>query len=145
MLYWTSNIQAIGIDNNPDHKERAVSATPDLLNLFTDPAVALLYFLSVILLSQAALFMALGQRFRGPRERGATRYALASVGVMLAWLVLMVGAMVILITGRPPGSILPPLDRAVNALVAVLVGRGFLTADRTVRNVMEREAARRVS
>src|SRR5258708_33982919 len=115
MLYWTSNIQAIGIDNNPDHKERAVSATPDLLNLFTDPAVALLYFLSVILLSQAALFMALGQRFRGRRERAATRYAVASTGVMLAWLVLMVGAMGGLVTRLPARGILPPLDRAVMA------------------------------
>src|SRR5258708_31208398 len=103
MLYWTSNIQAIGIDNNPDHKERAVGATPDLLNLFTEPAVALLYFLSVILLSQAALFMALGQRFRGPREGGAARYAVASAGVMLAWLGLMVGAVSSLITGKPAG------------------------------------------
>ena len=62
-----------------------MSAAPDLLNLFTEPAVALLYFLSVILLSQAALFMALGQRYRSRREITASRYVIASLGVMLAW------------------------------------------------------------
>src|SRR5450432_3093565 len=111
-----------------------LSATPDLLNLFSDPAVALLYFLSVILLSQAALFMALGQRLRGRLERSATRYAVASTGVMLSWLVLMVGAMIVLITGQPARVILPPLDRAVMAMVALLVGWAFLTAQSGSRN-----------
>ncbi len=109
-----------------------MGAPSDLLNLFTEPAVALLYFLSVILLSQAALFMALGQRLRGRAERGASRYALASIGVMLAWIVLMIGAMVVLITGRPAGSILPPIDRAVNALVVLLIGWAFLTAEQQI-------------
>ncbi len=85
-----------------------MSATPDLLNLFTEPSVALLYFLSVILLSQAALFMALGQRLRGRRENSASRYAQASLGVMLSWMVLMVGAIVVLVTRTPSGLILPP-------------------------------------
>src|SRR5258708_2754172 len=73
--------------------------------------------------------MALGQRFRGPREGGAARYGVASAGVMLGWLVLMVGAMISLITGKPAGLILPPLDRAVSAIVLVVVGWAFLTAD----------------
>ena len=106
-----------------------MSATPDLLNLFTEPSVALLYFLSVILLSQAALFMALGQRLRGRRENSASRYAQASLGVMLSWMVLMVGAIVVLVTRTPSGLILPPLDRAVSAMVVLLVGWAFLTAN----------------
>jgi signal transduction histidine kinase len=106
-----------------------VGATPDLLNLFSNSAVALLYFLSVILLSQAALFMALGQRLRGPSERGAARYAAASIGVMAAWIVMMIGAMVVLVTRKPSEAILPPLDRAVSVMVVLLVGWAFLTAD----------------
>ncbi len=107
-----------------------MGATPDLLNLFIDPPVALLYFLSVILLSQAALFMALGQRMRGgPVERTAGRYAIASLGVMIAWIVLMIGAMVVLVTHNPAAAILPPLDRAVSTMVLLLIGWGFLTAD----------------
>ncbi len=103
--------------------------TPDLLNLFSNPAVALLYYLSVILLSQAALFMALGQKVRGPMERSAARYATASIGVLAAWGVMMIGAMVVLVTRKPVGAILPPLDRAVSAMVVLLVGWAFLTAD----------------
>lgn len=106
-----------------------MSGTPDLLNLFVEQPVSLLYFLSVILLSQAALFMALGQRLRGPSERAAGRYALASTGVMASWVVLMIGAMVVLISRKPAGLILPPLDRAVNTMVVLLVGWAFLTAD----------------
>jgi signal transduction histidine kinase len=106
-----------------------LGATTDLLSMFTEPAVALLYYLSVILLSQAALFMALGQRLRGRVERSAARYALASIGVMLSWIIMMLGAMAVLITGRPVGAILPPIDRAVNAMVVLLVGWAFLTAD----------------
>src|SRR5258708_23635329 len=106
-----------------------MTATPDLLNLFSEPSVALLYFLSVILLSQAALFMALGQRLRGRRENSASRYAQASLGVMLSWMVLMVGAIVVLVTRTPSGLILPPLDRAVSAMVVLFVGWAFLTAN----------------
>jgi signal transduction histidine kinase len=106
-----------------------VSGTPDLLNLFVEQPVSLLFFLSVILLSQAALFMALGQRLRGPAERAAGRYALAATGVVSAWVVLMIGAMIVLITRKPAGLILPPLDRAVNAMVVLLIGWAFLTAD----------------
>ncbi|MEP7286341.1 MAG: ATP-binding protein [Chloroflexota bacterium] len=112
-----------------------MGATPDLLNLFAGSAVALLYFLIVILLSQAALFMALGQRFRGSREVAASRYTLASVGVMLAWMVLMIGALVALLTHRPVELILPPLDRAVSAIVILLVGWAFLTARQPVQMV----------
>ncbi len=102
---------------------------PDLLNLFVEPSVALLYFMSVIVLSYAALFMALGQRMRGPVEREAGRYALASLGVAVAWMILMVGAMAVLITSRPAATIMPPLDRAVGALVVLLIGWAFLTAN----------------
>ncbi len=110
-----------------------MGATPDLLNLFSNSAVALLYFLSVILLSQAALFMALGQRLRGPSERSAARYAMASVGVMAAWIVMMIGAMVVLLTRKPAEAILPPLDRAVSVMVVVFVAWAFLTADQQDR------------
>jgi len=110
-----------------------VGATPDLLNLFIEPPVALLYFLSVILLSQAALFMALGQRMRGgPTERVAGRYTVASLGVMIAWIVLMIGAMVVLVTRTPAATILAPLDRAVSTMVVLLVAWGFLTADQQI-------------
>src|SRR5437868_6860642 len=100
-----------------------------MLELFIKPPVALLYFLSVILLSQAALLMALGQRLRGPLERAVGRYAIASLGVMACWITLMIGAMVVLLSRQPSGLILPPLDRAISAMVVLLIGWAFLTAD----------------
>lgn len=106
-----------------------MDAPPNLLNLFVEPTGALLYFLAVFILSQAALFMALGQRLRGNQERAAGRYALASFGVVIAWIALMVGALVVLLTRTPSGAVLPPLDRAVSTLIVLIVGWAFVTAD----------------
>jgi signal transduction histidine kinase len=103
---------------------------PNLLTLFAEPSVALLYYMLVIALSCAAFFMALGQRMRGKEEAGAGRYARATFGITLAWLALMVGAVGVLLAGQPPDAILPPLDRAVGALVAAFAGWAFVTADR---------------
>ncbi|HRE48777.1 MAG TPA: ATP-binding protein [Aggregatilineales bacterium] len=103
---------------------------PNVLTLFAEPSVVLLYFMSVIVLSCAALFMALGQRMRSTMEKAAGRYALAAGGVAVAWLLLMVGAVVVLLTNTPSGAVMPPLDRAVGALVVALVGWVFLVADR---------------
>ena len=99
---------------------------PDLLTLFADPSVALLYFMSLIIFSFAALFMALGQRLRGPAEKLAGRYALASAGVALSWIALMAGAGIVIVSGQTSGAILPPLNRAAGAMVVLLVGWAFL-------------------
>jgi signal transduction histidine kinase len=104
--------------------------TPDLLSLFTDSSVALLYFMCVVLFSYAALFIALGQRLRGPAEVGAARYTVAALAVSAAWMSLIIGAMAILVSGQPSEKILPPLDRAVSAMVVLLVGWAALTAER---------------
>ncbi|MBE2193242.1 MAG: hypothetical protein IAE83_03625 [Anaerolinea sp.] len=102
---------------------------PNVLTLFAEPAVALLYYMTVIILSCAALFMALGQRMRGETEKAASRYMIASAGVTVSWLLLMVGAVVVLLTNQPSAAIMPPLDRAVGALVVALVGWAFLVTD----------------
>src|SRR5258706_5689970 len=82
-------------------KGAAVGAPSDMLELFIKPPVALLYFLSVILLSQAALLMTLGQRLRGPLERAVGRYAVASLGVIACSITIMIGAMVVLLSMQP--------------------------------------------
>lgn len=103
---------------------------PDLLTLFAEPSVAMLYFMSVIVLSCAAFLMALGQRARGENERAARRYSLASLGITVAWMTLMIGAIGVLVSGRPAASIMPPLDRAVGAMVVLLAGWAFLVTER---------------
>jgi signal transduction histidine kinase len=102
---------------------------PDLLTLFAEPSVALLYFMAMLVLSGAALFMALGQRLRGKGERAAAGYAWAAFGVLVAWLALMGGALAVLLSGQPNAAIMPPLERAVNAFVIAFVGFAFLRAE----------------
>lgn len=110
--------------------------TPDLLLLFNEPAVRLLYYMTVIVTSCAALFMAIGQRLRGVNERGADRYAVASFGVLWAWAALMIGALAVIVSRNP--RILPPLDRAVSAIVILLVAYSTLTADRLIGRAARR-------
>ncbi len=106
----------------------------DFLNLFVAPPGSLLYFLVVIAISQAALFIALEQRLRGTDEQAAGRYTLASLGILLAWFGLVVGAALALVNDQPTDLILPPLERAINAAVIVLVGWSFLTAENRARS-----------
>jgi len=102
---------------------------PDLLTLFAEPSVALLYFMAMLLLGGAAFFMALGQRLRGTSERAATIYTLAGLGVLTAWLALMGGALAVLLSGEPSAAIMPPLERAVKAVVVACIGYAFLRAE----------------
>jgi len=103
-----------------------------LFNLLTDPTGALLFFLAMFLLSQAALFIALGQRRRGPHEWTAGRYVLGAGAVLAAWTVLFVGALVGLALRLPQGALLPPLEYAVGLWVIIAAGWAFSTADSPV-------------
>ncbi len=104
-------------------------ATPNLFTVLTDPTGALLYFLAAIAVSQAALFMALGQRLRGPGERSAGHYTLAGLLVIAFWVALLGGALVALLTHTPVIAVLPPLERAVDTLIILIIGWAFVSAD----------------
>lgn len=106
-----------------------MDSAPEFLNLFVEPTGELLYFLVVIAISQAAMLMALGQRLRGASETAAGRYTVLMGGVILAWIAMMGGALYALVTDTPNEAILPPLERAINALVIVLTSAALLTAD----------------
>ncbi len=106
-----------------------MTSAPEFLNLFVEPTGELLYFLAVIALTQAALFMALGQRLRGKDEVAAGRYVVLMSATLLAWLAMGVGGLVALITDTPADAILPPLERAVNFLVVVFTSAALLAAD----------------
>ncbi len=101
----------------------------DFLNLFVTPPGNMLYFLVVIGVSQAALLVALEQRFRSKEDDAADRYSLAALGVVLAWVALAIGAIVGLVADQPTDAILPPLEHAINAVVILLVTWAFLTAE----------------
>ena len=73
--------------------------------------------------------MALGQRLRRRGNRASRRYTLATLGVVLAWALLMVGAMFALLSAQPADAILPPLERVVQVATILLLAWAFLTAD----------------
>ena len=101
----------------------------DLLNIFVVPPGDVLYFLAVIALSLAVFSIALGQRSRGSDEHAAGRYAVAALGIVLAWIGLGVAALIATLNNQPPNTLLPPLERAVNAAAILLMGWAFLAAD----------------
>ncbi|MBC7812288.1 MAG: hypothetical protein H7175_14125 [Burkholderiales bacterium] len=101
----------------------------DFLNLLVRPPGDLLYFLAVLALSLTGFFMAFGQRLRRPKAHSFRRYTLAMLGVVVAWALLMVGALFALLTNQEAVTILPPLERAANVITLLLLGWAFLTAD----------------
>lgn len=101
----------------------------DFTSLFVRPPGDLIYYLVVIALTQAGFFMALGQRLRRKDSRAAGRYSLATLGTVIAWALLLVGAMIALATQQPSDAILPPLERFVQVVTILLLAWAFLTAD----------------
>ncbi|NWF68646.1 MAG: hypothetical protein HXY40_06145 [Chloroflexi bacterium] len=101
----------------------------DFVNLFVRSPGDLLYFLIIIAVSLSGVFMALGQRVRHPGQRAAERYLLASSGVVVAWVMLLLGALYTLLTRQNAAAILPPLERAASVVTILLLGWAFLTAD----------------
>ncbi|MCD4687246.1 MAG: hypothetical protein K8S97_15060, partial [Anaerolineae bacterium] len=106
-----------------------MDSAPEFLNLFVEPTGELIYFLAVIAITMASLFMALGQRLRGKGERAAGRYTVLLAATLFAWLAMGLGGFVALITDTPDEAILPPLERAVNLLVIIFVSAALLVAD----------------
>lgn len=101
----------------------------DFLNLFVRTPGDLLFFLGVIIVTQAGLFMALERRLRAPQDHGAGRYALSGLGITLVWALLMVGALFALVSAQDASVILPPLERAAQVVTILLLGWALLTAD----------------
>ncbi|MBL8163319.1 MAG: hypothetical protein JNJ61_15135 [Anaerolineae bacterium] len=101
----------------------------DFLNLFVNSPGDIIYFIALIVLTQAALFMVLGERWRRPKERDTGRYLVSLVCVLLTWVIVMLGALYTVIEGQGINVILPPLERAANVIIILLLGWAFITAD----------------
>ena len=101
----------------------------DFLNLFVRSPGELLYFFTVIAISLASLFMAIGQRLRRPEHVAAKRYTVALFGVVLAWVALLAGALFTLLTDQDAVTVLPPLERLASFSTIILLSWAFLTAD----------------
>ncbi|MBI5929096.1 MAG: hypothetical protein HY862_07300 [Chloroflexi bacterium] len=102
----------------------------DFVNLFVDSTGELLYFIGIFVIYMAALFMALGQRMRSKEEWAAGRYTTGLFLVQLVWVSLMLGSLMGIVTDDNSMNILPPLERAANALILVLIGWALITAEK---------------
>jgi len=108
-----------------------LSQTPlDFLNLFVESPGDLLYFLVVIAISQAALFMALGHRSRFPYERTTQRYVVATFALVGVWILLLAGALLSLLLSENSSAILPPLERLAYTITLLMLSWAYLSADR---------------
>lgn len=73
--------------------------------------------------------MVIGQRMRSADQQVIHRYTLAMFGIVMAWLVLLVGALLTLVSEQDPSKILPPLERAASIITVIFLGWVMLTAD----------------
>lgn len=106
--------------------------TLELENFLVRSPGDFLYFLFVIGFTVVSLFMALSLRHHATLERAYRRYSLALMGALLMWTLMVLGALYASISGQNSLLILPPLERAVNVVIVLLVGWAFLTADHTL-------------
>jgi len=101
----------------------------DFLNLFVRPPGDLLYFVTIIAVLLASLFMALGQQLRRPDDTAAKRYTIALVGSVAAWGMLMIGALLALSTNNNAVDVLPPLERFASVVMIEVLLWAFLTSN----------------
>jgi signal transduction histidine kinase len=106
------------------------------LDLLVRPPGNLIYFVLIMVISQASLFMAMGERWRLPSDPTARRYSLATTGLVIIWFVVMVGALIALLTNQSAVAILPPLERAATSLSIVLLTWAFLSPESTGRSTL---------
>lgn len=100
----------------------------DFLNLLARAPGDLFYFLLTLIVCQATFFMAIGQRMR-MTDRPIGRYTLAAGASLAAWGAVMAGLVFGVLTSQPASMILPPLERAAQVIIILMLGWAFLTAD----------------
>jgi len=102
-----------------------LSQPVDFLDIFVRSPGELLYFFTVIAISLASLFMALSQRLRRPDDVTAGRFTIALLGVVIAWVLLMGGSLLALLTDREAVQVLPPLERFASVVTILLLTWAF--------------------
>lgn len=73
--------------------------------------------------------MALGQRMRARSEHAARVYTSATLGIVVVWALLMIGALIALLSNQSADAILPPMERFAHVVTILLLGWAFITAD----------------
>lgn len=101
----------------------------DFLNVFISSPGNFLFFLLIIFLTQASLFISFDRRGVLPDDRTMRTYTIALAGVATAWVLLVLAAVFSMVTGQSPDLLLPPLEHGASLISVVLLGWAFLSAD----------------
>ena len=101
----------------------------DILNVFVESPGDLLFFLLVIALSQASLFLAFGHRSRFPFEHATRRFVVASAALVILWLLMLGAALLAQYSDLEADGFMPPMERLTYAVSLLILAWAFLSAD----------------
>lgn len=101
-----------------------MSLLQQLIQFLSQPPDSLVYHVIVLLALQVVFWLALSQARRNPSDDLAKRLAWVSGGIMLGRLILLIASIAVSNTNEAV-SILPPLERAIDASAAALLVWGL--------------------
>jgi signal transduction histidine kinase len=99
----------------------------EALKIVAESPGNLVYYLVTTFAVEAVLAMVLGEWLRGRRTPQVRRWLLASIGMSLTRILLMVAALLIWQGVLPPTAVMPPLERFLDVLVILFVGWAALS------------------
>ncbi|HYO88136.1 MAG TPA: ATP-binding protein [Candidatus Limnocylindrales bacterium] len=88
-----------------------------------------IYFILNFVLVLTLFLMSIGQSMRLRSAQAPAAFTLGTGAAAVAWLLLLVGALVALLAGQPSQLILPPIEALAQALAVVWLAYAFLTAE----------------
>jgi signal transduction histidine kinase/GAF domain-containing protein len=91
------------------------------LDLISEPAGGLVYYLVTIFALEAILAMVAGEWSRGRRTPQVRRWLLAGIGMLLTRAVLMIAALLAWRGVFPAEAVMPPLERFMDAVVLLFL------------------------
>lgn len=98
----------------------------NILDMFVRQPGEFIFFMIIIVVSLASLFMALGQRRHFSSDSQLSRYYLALLGVVGAWLMMLIGSFYVAGGEASALEIIPPLERAVTLASIIMLLWAFL-------------------
>lgn len=105
-----------------------MTTSQDFINLFISNSGELFYYFALFIIYLSAFLIAFEQRTRSTEEQTAAKYFVGIGGIVMMWFGLMMVATLSL-PFEQLTDVLPPLERAVNALMLVFLGWAILTAE----------------
>lgn len=103
----------------------------NFLQVFLLPPGDQIYFILNFVLLLALFLMALDQSMRLRHAQAPRAYVVGAGAASIAWLLLLAGALLAVLTGQPAQAVLPPIEALAQALVIAWLAFALLTAEST--------------